>query len=78
MAFITGLQEALSNLMMNLAMLAILVLAIPEVAGREIPVVYLAFLALVILGNFETVQPLGTAFQFPDAPWVPESVSSRW
>ena len=75
MAFITGLQEALSNLMMNLA---ILVLAIPEVAGREIPVVYLAFLALVILGNFEAVQPLGTAFQFPDAPWVPEIVSSRW
>ena len=76
MAFITGLQEALSNLMMNLAMLAILVLAIPEVTRREIPGTHPVFLALVILGNFETVQPLGTAFQFPDAPWVPESVSS--
>ena len=64
MAFITGLQDALSDLMMNLAMLAILVLAIPQVAGGEIRGVYLAFLALVILGGFEAVQPLGTAFQF--------------
>jgi ATP-binding cassette subfamily C protein CydC len=48
MAFITGLQEALGDLMMNLAMRG----------------VYLAFLALVILGSFEAVQPLGTAFQF--------------
>ena len=64
MAFITGLQDALSDLMMNLAMLAILVLAIPLVAAGEIRGVYLAFLALVILGSFEAVQPLGTAFQF--------------
>jgi ATP-binding cassette subfamily C protein CydC len=64
MAFITGLQDALCDLMMNLAMLAMLVLAIPLVAGGEIRGVYLAFLALVVLGNFEAVQPLGTAFQF--------------
>ena len=64
MAFITGLQEALGDLMMNLAMLAILVLAIPQVVAGEIRGVYLAFLALVILGSFEAVQPLGTAFQF--------------
>jgi ATP-binding cassette subfamily C protein CydC len=64
MAFITGLQDALSDLMMNLAMLAILVLAIPLVAAGEIRGVFLAFLALVILGSFEAVQPLGTAFQF--------------
>src|SRR3712207_1842759 len=64
MAFITGLQDALSDLMMNLAVLAILVLAIPLVAGGEIRGVYLAFLALVILGSFEAVQPLGTAFGF--------------
>jgi ATP-binding cassette subfamily C protein CydC len=64
MAFITGLQNALADLMMNLAMLAILVLAISLVARGEIPGVYLAFLALVILGSFEAVQPLGTAFQF--------------
>ena len=64
MAFITGLQNALGDLIMNLAMLAILALSIPLVAGGELPGVYLAFLALVILGSFEAVHPLGTAFQF--------------
>ena len=64
MGFITGLQDALSDLMMNLTMLAILVLAIPQVTGGEIRGVYLAVLALVILGSFEAVQPLGMAFQF--------------
>src|SRR3712207_371648 len=64
MAFTTGLQDAMGDLMMNLAMLAILVLAIPLVAAGEIRGVYLAFLVLAILGSFEAVQPLGTAFQF--------------
>jgi ATP-binding cassette subfamily C protein CydC len=64
MAFITGLQDAMGDLMMNLAMLAILVLAIPLVAAGEIRGVYVAFLVLAILGSFEAVQPLGTAFQF--------------
>jgi ATP-binding cassette, subfamily C, bacterial CydC len=41
-----------------------LVLAIPLVYGGEVRGVYLAFLALVVLGSFEAVQPLGTAFQF--------------
>ena len=64
MAFVTGLQDALSDLMMNLAMVSVLALAIPLVAGGEIRGVYLAFLALVMLGSFEAVQPLGKAFQF--------------
>jgi ATP-binding cassette subfamily C protein CydC len=64
MAFITGLQDALGDLLMNLAMLSVLVLAIPLVSGGEVRGVYLAFLALVVLGSFEPVQPLGTAFQF--------------
>ncbi|MDP8951323.1 MAG: thiol reductant ABC exporter subunit CydC, partial [Actinomycetota bacterium] len=64
MASITGLQNTLSDLMMNLAMLAMLVLAVPFVVRGEIPGVFLAFLALVVLGSFEAVQPLGTAFQF--------------
>ena len=42
-AFITGLQNALGDLIMNLAMLAVLVLAIPLVARGEIQGVYLAF-----------------------------------
>ncbi len=64
MAFITGLQDSLSDLMMNLAVVTILVLAIPSVAAGETPGVYLAFLALVMLGSFEAVQPLGRALQF--------------
>ena len=64
MASITGLQNTLNDLTMNLAMLTILVLAIPLVQKGDIPAVYLAFLALITLGSFEAVQPLGTAFQF--------------
>jgi ATP-binding cassette subfamily C protein CydC len=64
MAFVTGLQNSLSDLMMNLALVVVLVLAVPLVAAGEIGGVYLAFLALVVLGSFEAVAPLGTAFQF--------------
>lgn len=64
MASITGLHSTLNDLTMNLAMLAILFLAIPLVNEGRIPGVYLAFLALLVLGSFEAVQPLGTAFQF--------------
>jgi ATP-binding cassette, subfamily C, bacterial CydC len=64
MAFITGLQGALADLMTGLALVAILVLAVPLVATGEVRGVYLAFLALVMLGSFEAVIPLGTAFGF--------------
>jgi ATP-binding cassette subfamily C protein CydC len=42
----------------------ILILALPLVNEGRIPGVYLAFLALLVLGSFEAVQPLGAAFQF--------------
>ncbi len=64
MAFVTGLQSSLGDLMMNLAMLAALVITIPLVATGEVRGVFLAFIALVVLGSFEAVQPLGNAFQF--------------
>jgi ATP-binding cassette subfamily C protein CydC len=64
MALITGLQDSLTDLMLNLALVAVLVLAIPLVAAGEIDGVYLAFLALVTLGSFEAIAPLGRAFQF--------------
>ena len=64
MAFIAGLQDTLHDLISNLAMLTILILAIPSVEEGRIGGVYLAFLALVTLGSFEAVQPLGTAFRF--------------
>jgi ATP-binding cassette, subfamily C, bacterial CydC len=64
MASIGGLQNTLNDMAMNLAMVTILILAIPLVNEGSVPAVYLAFLALLTLGSFEAVQPLGTAFQF--------------
>ena len=63
MALVTGLQNALSDLMMNLALVAVLIFAIPLVAAGEMNGVFLAFIALVVLGSFEAVAPLGAAFQ---------------
>lgn len=64
MALITGLQNSLGDLTMNLALVTVLVLAVPLVAAGEVKGVYLAFLALLMLGAFEATAPLGTAFQF--------------
>jgi len=64
MAFISGLEQALNDLMSNLALLALLALAIPLVAAKAINGVYLGFLALIILASFEAILPLGQAFQF--------------
>ncbi|MBO0777402.1 MAG: thiol reductant ABC exporter subunit CydC [Ktedonobacteraceae bacterium] len=63
MASINGLQQALNDLCMNLAIVVILLLAIPLVSARAINGVYLGFLALLMLGSFEAVQPLAQAFQ---------------
>ncbi len=64
MASIAGLQDTLHDLISNTAMLTILILVIPSVEEGKIGGVYLAFLALVTLGSFEAVHPLGTAFRF--------------
>src|SRR2546429_4020219 len=64
MALIAGLQQTMNDFLMNLALLTILILAIPLVATKVIDGVYLAFLALVILASFEAIQPLAQAFQF--------------
>ena len=64
MASVAGLQDTLHDLISNLAMLTVLVLAIPSVQEGRIGGVYLAFLTLLTLGSFEAVQPLGTAFRF--------------
>ena len=63
MAFIAGLQQALNDLLMNLALWSLLILSIPLVLTKAIDGVYLAFLTLIILASFEAVQPLGQAFQ---------------
>jgi ATP-binding cassette subfamily C protein CydC len=64
MASVTGLQVTLHDLTTNLAVWTILILAVPLVNQGRIPGVYLAFLALLVLGSFEAVQPLAAAFQF--------------
>jgi ATP-binding cassette subfamily C protein CydC len=64
MALVAGLNNSLGDLMMNLALVAVLILAVPLVAAGEVHGVYLAFLAVVTLGSFEAVAPLGGAFQF--------------
>lgn len=63
MATITGLQTALGELLMNIAMWLLIVLAIPLVATRYIDGVYLGVIGLLILASFEAVQPLASAFQ---------------
>ena len=63
MAFINGLQQALNDLLMNLALWSLLIMAIPLVLTKAIDGVYLAFLTLIILASLEAVQPLGQAFQ---------------
>ncbi len=62
-ALVAGLQSSLSDLATSLAIVTALCLAVPLVAGGEIRGVYLAFVALVVLGSYEAVVPLGTAFQ---------------
>ncbi len=63
MARITGLQIALSDLLMNTAMWVLLILAIPLVSTGYIDGVYLGVISLLILASFEAVQPLASAFQ---------------
>jgi ATP-binding cassette, subfamily C, bacterial CydC len=63
MAMITGLQTALNDLLMNTAMWALIILAIPLVTTRYIDGVYLGVIGLLILASFEAVQPLAPAFQ---------------
>ncbi|WP_166396096.1 thiol reductant ABC exporter subunit CydC [Rubrobacter marinus] len=65
-ALVAGLQESATETMTGLALVAVLVLSVPLVAAGEIEGVWLAFLALVVLGSFEAVAPLGTAFRSLD------------
>jgi ATP-binding cassette subfamily C protein CydC len=61
MATLTGLQDALHDLLMHLALWTLLILAILLVTTHAINGVYLGFLALLILASFEAIQPLAQA-----------------
>jgi ATP-binding cassette subfamily C protein CydC len=63
LASIGGLQEGLNDLLTNLALWVILILAIPLAVSGSIDSVYLGFLVLLMLASFEAVQPLAQAFQ---------------
>ena len=64
MARLSALQSALSGLLANLGLLALLSVAIPLVRAGQIDGVYLAMLCLVALSSFEAVQPLPLAAQY--------------
>jgi ATP-binding cassette, subfamily C, bacterial CydCD len=59
----TGFSSALTTLLVNLGMLAVLVLAIPLVTAGQLPGVMLAVLTLSALAGFEAVMPLPLAAQ---------------
>ncbi len=64
MAWISNLGGSLTGLLMNLATLAVLMVAIPLVAAGELDGVALAVLALAVIASFEAVAPLPTAAQY--------------
>ena len=66
MARISGLHQALTGLLMNLATLTLVTLAIPLVRSGQIDGVYLAVLALAVLSSFEATLPLPAALQYLD------------
>jgi thiol reductant ABC exporter CydC subunit len=64
MAWIAGLHGSLAGLLTNLAVLAVLVVAIPLVGEAELDGVYLGLLVLAVMSSFEAVSPLPLALQY--------------
>ncbi len=64
MAHISSLQSALNNLLTNLGVWLVLILAIMLVSAGTIDGVYLAVIALAAMASFEAVQGLPQASQF--------------
>ena len=63
LAFHTGFSSALTTLLMNMGMLAVLALAIPLVSKGQVSGMMLAVLTLSALAGFEAVMPLPLAAQ---------------
>ncbi len=63
LARVGGLHLALSGLLMNLAILAVLAVAVPLVRAGQVDGVYLALLVMAAISAFEAVLPLPQAFQ---------------
>lgn len=64
MAWIGGLHGSLAGLLTNLAVLAVLVIAIPLVGEARLDGVYLGLLVLAVMSSFEAVLPLPLALQY--------------
>jgi thiol reductant ABC exporter CydC subunit len=64
MVRVTGLSDALTGFLMNLATLAVLILAIPLVRAADLDGPSLAVLVLAVIASFEAVAPLSLAFQY--------------
>jgi ATP-binding cassette subfamily C protein CydC len=62
-ACIRGLREAAGNVLMNLCVWTMLIVAIPLVRQGRLNGVYLAFLALAAVSSFEAIPPLSAAAQ---------------
>ncbi len=62
-ARVSGLQEALGNLVITITLLIMLLVAIPLVNTGRIEGIYLAVIALATMAGFETVTPLPLAAQ---------------
>jgi ATP-binding cassette subfamily C protein CydCD len=60
---LTGLSNALTIMLVNLCMLAVLMVAIPLVATGQVPGVMLGVLSLSALAGFEAVIPLASTAQ---------------
>jgi thiol reductant ABC exporter CydC subunit len=63
MAWIAGLHTALTSLIITLAVLLILIIAVPMVRGGDLDGVLLAVLVLAAITSFEAVLPLPAAYQ---------------
>jgi ATP-binding cassette subfamily C protein CydC len=67
MTRIEGLHSALTGLLMNLGVLAVLLIGIQLVSNAELDGVYLAMLILAVMSTFEAVWPLSQAAQYLDS-----------
>ncbi|MDG5766484.1 thiol reductant ABC exporter subunit CydC [Balneolales bacterium ANBcel1] len=63
-AFITGLQDTLSNWLMYIAVFLSLMVTVPLVVGGALSGVMVALVLLGVMASFEATQNLGTAFQY--------------
>lgn len=63
-AFITGLQDSLSNWMQYAAVFLALVITVPLVVTGSLSGVMVALVLLAVMASFEATQNLGTAFQY--------------